>query len=348
MAEQLRGLSASDVSKIKRLMASHNNRPVNTTTLPIVPEGDWHENQQTEAYIVKTPEGGIPAMVDGGSGDYRPGSAVCPVYRIGYDLTNNIGEYVLYQSTATDRLVFNVSLTAIEENTFLLVDRDKHGNWVANAGGQRPEGVCELPATFRIQVGTTVTKATVSGVSVVTEVIQKFRDITFTEDGCMELSEPYCEPATTETCVEGEDPGPPASPSWYCVDGECWKFWDALVPGTYEAGPFASKELCVADCPYVPPPGTIETTCCEDDLLPATLNVTIPSGPNAGTWSVSHSVGEEWRREDAEPGPFLVVACISGLWYITVGPDNVIATETSCNPLSITFTAGGITCTVTE
>lgn len=152
MAEQLRGLSASDVSKIKRLMASHNNRPVNTTTLPIVPEGDWHENQQTEAYIVKTPSGGIPGRVDGGSGSVIPGHAVCSVYRIGYDLTNNIGDYLLYQSTATDRLVFNLSTSAVAANEYMLVDRDKHGNYVVSGGsgsGQSASRLLGLPCLIR-------------------------------------------------------------------------------------------------------------------------------------------------------------------------------------------------------
>lgn len=294
MAEQLRGLSASDVSKIKRLMSSHNNRPVNTTTLPIVPEGDWHENQQTEAYIVKTPEGGIPAMVDGGSGDYRPGSAVCPVYRIGYDLTNNIGEYVLYQSTATDRLVFNVSLTAIEGNTFLLVDRDKHGNWVTHIHGAEPvdtgtgETACPItPSVRRELIGVYQVK---SGANV-TDVYQRFQDVTTDANGCVTRGTPYC-------VIAPSDCGTTRNPAYYCINDVCWEYYDGLVPSVYDAGPFESASACSAGCPAA----SGIPSCCPSMSSPmgfATLSG--GHGTKAMPWN-----GTSWRSAS------FTLPCVSG------------------------------------
>lgn len=131
MADNLYGLSASDVAVLKRLIHSHNNRTVNTPNRPVVPEGDWHENQQTEGYVVKSPGGGIPALFDGGS-EAIPGSALCEVYRITLDL-DNPGGYLVIPTVVTEKLVFNLSGDAIPANVYAFVDRDKFGNYLINA-----------------------------------------------------------------------------------------------------------------------------------------------------------------------------------------------------------------------
>lgn len=165
------------------------------------------------------------------------------------------------------------------------------------------EACGNLPLTFRVQIGTSVTRATVSGTSVVTGVTQRFRDITITADGCFELGEPYCEAATTDACVVGEDPGPPASPSWYCVEGACSEYFDGIIPPTYDAGPFASKSLCVAGCPAEG--GT--PSCCPGAEY-ATLFATLSGG--LGTKALN------WTGTAWESAPFALPCAGDGVMIV--------------------------------
>lgn len=151
---------------------------------------------------------------------------------------------------------------------------------------------CGLPFAFKVQVGTSVTRATVSGTSVVTGVIQRFRDITISEDGCWELGEPYCVTATDDTCVDGEIPD---SPQWWCLDGTCVEAYDGLEPAG-STGPYATKTACVTACAtYSPEPcGTGYR------LSPGGANFT-RTGENTwtnGTLTMTRS-GTDWQILDS-------------------------------------------------
>lgn len=202
-----------------------------------------------------------------------------------------------------------------------------------------------LPLTFREYLGTSYTTAVVSGTTVlVPPLVQRFRNVTITADGCFELGEPYCVAATTAPCVEGEIPG---SPQWWCVDGACMEVYDGITPtGTAVSGPFATKTACVGGCPPPPPPpGTIDTTCCPSDLLPETLNITFAGSfagmgtvalvygagaiPTAWTGSVSGCGGTVTFELSCPGGTSWTLnfyGAVAGLWG---------GSTTSCNPLLI-------------
>lgn len=97
----------------------------------------------------------------------------------------------------------------------------------------------------------------------------RYRVVSVDANGCETVSGPYC--ADGETCSEDEDL------VYYCIDGVCWAVYDGVVPPTYDAGPFASPELCSAGCPPEPG-GTMVGGCCVGDVLNATLHLALSGG----------------------------------------------------------------------
>lgn len=81
-----------------------------------------------EVYVALTPEGGVPALV----GD-TPGSAECYVYRlVGW---NNPSAATLERLGSQFRVVYNLSDSAVGAGLWVLVVRDKLGQWYLAQGG---------------------------------------------------------------------------------------------------------------------------------------------------------------------------------------------------------------------
>lgn len=145
--------------------------------------------------------------------------------------------------------------------------------------------LCEItPSVRRELIGVYVVK---SGANV-TDVYQRFQDVTTDANGCVSRGEPYCVVAP-ETCDTSREP------DYYCIDGVCWAYYDGLVPGDYDAGPFATPELCDADCPF-PPAGEGEFGCCTGESA-ATLTATISGGH--GTMTLTWDGSAYWTGSKA-------------------------------------------------
>jgi hypothetical protein len=215
---------------------------------------------------------------------------------------------------------------------------------------------CEItPSVRRELIGVYQVK---SGANV-TDVYQRFQDISTDANGCVTRGDPYCVVAPTD-CGTSRDP------VFYCIDDVCWEYYDGLIPAEFDAGPFETAEACDEGCPYVPPPGTIETDCCPDNLLRETLTLTLGGtlagvGPVTLTWVPASNwwsgsaagCGGTITFELACPGPtnawsFSFYGAVNGLWG---------GTSVSCDPFQISGSgsiSGGTPCdgtftfTVTE
>lgn len=113
-------LSEADRDKIMEALSWIKGRRFNTPQHgSLTPSAS--DSQSPEVYVVKTLGEGIPALELGGSYDI-PGKATCDIYRIDSD-DNLVG--ILY-----DQEVYNISLSALPADTYILGIRDKHGNWI--------------------------------------------------------------------------------------------------------------------------------------------------------------------------------------------------------------------------
>lgn len=104
-------------------------------------EGLAHQDYMTpEVYVAKTPEGGIPGLVEatGTTGDPDiPGSAFCRIYVVDRDTSYNVtGLKAIDDDT---REVFNLSTTAIAGDTWVLATRAKAGEFVATVANASAE-----------------------------------------------------------------------------------------------------------------------------------------------------------------------------------------------------------------
>lgn len=125
-------LSESDRSKFSELWKEHfrmYGRPKR--------HGEEQEYQAADFYVAKTPNAGIAALV--GS---KPGYASCQIYQ-----THGNGvdkEIEIVDGFELD--VYNISLSTIDGNTFVLVSKDKYGTWhvITGGGGSGVEFWAEL------------------------------------------------------------------------------------------------------------------------------------------------------------------------------------------------------------
>lgn len=152
MADQkIIALTEADKLVLQNLIDSARRGQKNTTQRPTF---DVDELGTPEIYIARSPSGGIPALklecppnppppdppcftiVD------EPGFAECSIYRIlwnqktprrstGGGLTRvTISKPELFPVTGLSRRVYNLSLRAIPGNIWMIVLRDKWGNWL--------------------------------------------------------------------------------------------------------------------------------------------------------------------------------------------------------------------------
>lgn len=98
---------------------------------PYIPE---ELGQSPDVYIARSPPSGIPGLVEEtgtgvGQENDIPGSAVCDIYKISHS------EDRLYEVEGFTKTVRNISISTIAGNTWVLVVRDKFGDWFAVVGG---------------------------------------------------------------------------------------------------------------------------------------------------------------------------------------------------------------------
>lgn len=139
MAEELYALSAAEVAAFKELVEDLRRRLSTVPDRPIHYETD---HQAPEVYAAKTPAGGIPALTVGaGTGaneDDEPGYADCEIYQVG----GTLADPVLQRVTQLSHRVYNLSDTAVDGDTWVLVARDKFGSWLVTGtvgGGSEVE-----------------------------------------------------------------------------------------------------------------------------------------------------------------------------------------------------------------
>lgn len=135
--EVIYGLNEEDRNALQDFMAKVNQLQamVNTQGRAISAKEDDH--QAPEVYVAITPEDGIDALIISDDGGPVPGQALCNIYKLvqletSYEL-QSIGEDTL-------KLVNNLSTDGLDGDEFLLVIRDKFGDWYAVTGGSAPEG----------------------------------------------------------------------------------------------------------------------------------------------------------------------------------------------------------------
>lgn len=152
MADDIYGLTAADVEKLRRLMQrmeTMTRNPVLRTT-PIEPD-----IQTPQVYVALTPPEGIDGLTTEqnfgtgtGSGTgtgfpgagNTPGYADCPVYRVVWNNTTPDLEYVGFEQ----QRVLNLNTSAIAGEAWVVVAQDKFGDWYAvapTAGGNTPSEV---------------------------------------------------------------------------------------------------------------------------------------------------------------------------------------------------------------
>lgn len=126
-------LSEKDLKVLKELIGSYARRQNATTERGPTQFLENQESMTPEVYIAKTPDAGIPANVSMGStgvGD-QPGFAECQVLRITTADPPDIQLITDYKHK-----VFNLSEDSIEGQKWIVIQRDKFGNWfVAPAVG---------------------------------------------------------------------------------------------------------------------------------------------------------------------------------------------------------------------
>ena len=147
-----------------------------------------------------------------------------------------------------------------------------------------PGELCEiLPSVRRELIGVYAVKT----LGNVTDVYQRFQNVTTTADGCQSRGEPYCEVAPS-SCGTSRDP------LYYCIDGVCWEYYDGLTPTTFDAGPFDTAESCDLGCPGGEP---VDTLCCDD--VPRVLYLSLSAG---GTVTMVYDGSRYWTGSKALTG----------------------------------------------
>lgn len=119
MAEKVYGLSESDLAILRELVSTHRGKYGNR---PPRPE-ELLDSGSPEVYVAQIPTGGLPARV---GNTIR--SVDCQIYRT---RVNNVGTggNSLQAITGLVKRIYNLSPEGIEAGTYVLVWRDKYGEW---------------------------------------------------------------------------------------------------------------------------------------------------------------------------------------------------------------------------
>lgn len=125
-------LSEKSVRQVRDSLYTHARRILNQRYTQADDKIDHEEFHTTEFHIARTPEGGIPALQSMGSTgiDDIPGSAECYAFKS----TQYPSSLDIYKTDVVGALklrVLNLSDSVIEENQWVLIIRDKYGQWYA-------------------------------------------------------------------------------------------------------------------------------------------------------------------------------------------------------------------------
>jgi hypothetical protein len=132
MPRKRNNLSDDDIAKIQTVINKVGSQYVNTLNRTRVHEQD---PPASDIFVALAPIGGIPALQ--GFGD--PGTALCQVYQVVQDTQlgtssgTMTGSNLQVVDTITPQLVNNLAPSSIQENVWVLVVRDRFGQWFVAA-----------------------------------------------------------------------------------------------------------------------------------------------------------------------------------------------------------------------
>ncbi len=127
-----------DVLAIRALLAREKARVVNTQNRPQPPAPP---PTAPSTYVVRAPEGGIPALAFEGTGSFpvfEPTGVLCDIYQLlpKDDALQTPQLWPIY----FDQLVYNLGLTDVPAGAWVLAHRERFGDWFC-------EGAIEEPGT---------------------------------------------------------------------------------------------------------------------------------------------------------------------------------------------------------
>src|SRR6516225_9546712 len=146
-------LSDSDLLEIKTLLTWHQQGRLNPTLRTSRHPLEDEEQMAPEAYVAKTPPGGIPALKPGTPGNNptgtgsagnedQPGYAECYAYALTPELDRSGTHMSLVQEIVSLKgvilPVYNFSMMPIPGGVWVIVMRDKPGAWWVVQGGGGP------------------------------------------------------------------------------------------------------------------------------------------------------------------------------------------------------------------
>jgi hypothetical protein len=123
MPDQYGVLKAADIDLLRSIALDYLNRFGNPRQRPAVFQPDY---PAPDVYIAFTPSDGIPGQDSG-----APGKAECDIYIIEEDTP---GSPQLVKTDFT-QIVYNFNESGVDGETYILIARDKHGNWCVAGGG---------------------------------------------------------------------------------------------------------------------------------------------------------------------------------------------------------------------
>lgn len=135
--EQRYFLNESDKGLLDEVIADYLRR-----NPPPVPRRPKELGQAPEVLLVRTPEGGIPALSTAGTTgtsyedaeDDTPGAADCPIYTAVEDdngTGTDLPTFSVQRIPNRTILVVNMSTVALPAGQWLLAHRDRFGTWFA-------------------------------------------------------------------------------------------------------------------------------------------------------------------------------------------------------------------------
>ncbi|TXH16951.1 MAG: hypothetical protein E6R03_04710 [Hyphomicrobiaceae bacterium] len=122
-------LNREDLVKFRTLWKAHKGKG------PVRPRSDDRRRdpyQPPEVYLARTPSGGIPSNNSSGTGtasDDAPGCAQCRIYRIVEASGTASGDDSVQAIPGLEKTVYNFSGADILEEQWVLIVRDKFGQW---------------------------------------------------------------------------------------------------------------------------------------------------------------------------------------------------------------------------
>lgn len=133
MAEPAYFLTERDVAFLRELAAERRARVTQAGERPgAAPRGGAQEDYLTpEVYVGLVPAGGLA-----GRAGVVPGYAACRVYRV---LADPVTGVKTLAEAGFSRDVYNVGLGGFAAGTYLVIERDKYGTWLANGTADDPE-----------------------------------------------------------------------------------------------------------------------------------------------------------------------------------------------------------------